>query len=350
MDSPLFANLPVIGICGQSGSGKTTLVEALVLRFIADGLRVAVVKHGAKGVNLDKTGKDSDRFYRAGADVVLLGNEQFVRYHRLDYEVTLRNLCFDHDLVLIEGHRSTAVGKIWLLAENDINPPPEVENIIISLAPGQRQVNTLFAMISVWLDKRIKQVPVSGCLLIGGKSRRMGRPKHLLMENGQTWIERTVAVMEKKVDNLVLAGRGEVPPSLVYLPRIPDTPYLDGPLSGVLAAMRWQPRSSWLVVACDLPDISEEAINWLLEQREGGIWGILPSLGGGSRVEPLFAWYDFRMLSVLEKLAADGCLRPGMAAEHEQVITPSPPARLHPAWRNVNTVEEWEQRGAVNNK
>jgi molybdopterin-guanine dinucleotide biosynthesis protein A len=112
----------------------------------------------------------------------------------------------------------------------------------------------------------------------------------------------------------------------------------------MVAAMRWQPQSSWLIVACDLPDISKEAIDWLLEQRKPGVWGILPTLGGSHRVEPLFAWYDFRMLPVMEKMAAAGGLSPRLTAEHEQVITPIPPSRLYPGWRNVNTVAQREQR------
>ncbi len=339
--STLFsANLPVLGICGYSGSGKTTLIEALIPLFIKRGLRVAVVKHGARKVNLDQPGKDSERFYRAGADVVLLGNEQFYRYHQLDYQDVVSRLCCDHDLVLVEGHKSTVAQKIWLLGKNDLNSPAEVDDIIISLVAGQWSLDSIFTRILTWLDKRIKNFPIYGCLLIGGKSRRMGQVKHLIMENGRTWLEKSVAVLEKKVTHLVLAGRGDIPPSLVHLPRIPDIPGLAGPLSGMLAAMSWQPQASWLIAACDLPDMSGEAIDWLLQQRQAGIWGVLPSLGGNSRGEPLLAWYDFRMLPVLEKIAAGGCLRPGLAAEHEMVITPKPPVHLHSAWRNVNRVED----------
>ena len=34
--------------------------------------------------------------------------------------------------------------------------------------------------------------PVWGCVLIGGRSRRMGRPKHLIEAGGCSWLERTV--------------------------------------------------------------------------------------------------------------------------------------------------------------
>jgi hypothetical protein len=72
----------VLGICGYSGSGKTTLIESLVPVFRSRGLRVAVVKHDAHTPTVDAPGKDSDRFFRAGADVVLRSpDETFIRRH-----------------------------------------------------------------------------------------------------------------------------------------------------------------------------------------------------------------------------------------------------------------------------
>jgi len=71
---------PVISVCGYSGSGKSTLLEAVIPRLIAQGLSVAVVKHNAHGFAVDREGKDSDRFFKAGATVALRGpDEQFFR-------------------------------------------------------------------------------------------------------------------------------------------------------------------------------------------------------------------------------------------------------------------------------
>ena len=77
----LLDRYPVLGICGCSGSGKTTLIEALIPRLHSIGLQVTVVKHGAHNVNIDVPGKDSDRFFRAGADVSLFCEECVSRRH-----------------------------------------------------------------------------------------------------------------------------------------------------------------------------------------------------------------------------------------------------------------------------
>ena len=46
--------LPVLGICGWGGSGKTTLVEQLIGVLASRGLKVAAVKHGVHGLEIDR--------------------------------------------------------------------------------------------------------------------------------------------------------------------------------------------------------------------------------------------------------------------------------------------------------
>lgn len=333
--------LPVIGLCGSSGAGKTTLLLGLIARFKQSGLRVAIVKHGAHGVRVDTPGKDSDRFFQAGADVALFGEEYFFRGHETEsFHCVLQQLCLEYDLVLVEGHASTRVPKIWLLADGHETPPENAGNILHVIAPDERKVEPVFAWISSWLKKQQKRVPMLGCLLIGGKSSRMGQPKHLIEHNGTTWIEAAVAKLEDQVSQVVLSGSGEIPASLKHLPRVSDVPGLAGPLAGLVAVLRWQPMVSWLVVACDQPDISPQAITWLKGQRRPGVRAVLPDLAGDGYLEPLLAWYDFRTIRLLEELAAGGNLRLSGLSGQFGVVSPRPPLELHGAWRNVNTPGE----------
>ena len=108
-------------------------------------------------------------------------------------------------------------------------------------------------------------------------------------------------------------------------------------MAGILAAMRWAPWASWLVAACDLPNLSAEALEWLLATRAAGVWATVPLLAGARGVEPLLAHYDFRAGAILERLAADGRFAPSLVAEHPKVAAPTPPSHLARAWDNVNT-------------
>ena len=82
-ESQLMPDKPyILGVCGWSDSGKTALIEAVLLRLCKTGLRIAVVKHDVHGLNIDHPGKDSDRFFQAGADVFLQGpQEEVLRLH-----------------------------------------------------------------------------------------------------------------------------------------------------------------------------------------------------------------------------------------------------------------------------
>lgn len=182
--------------------------------------------------------------------------------------------------------------------------------------------------------------PVWGCVLIGGKSSRMGTPKHLIRHRECTWIERTVALLRREVSRVVIVGSGELPPSMLDIARLDDISDLAGPLAGILAAFRRYPDVSWLVVACDLPDMQSSALRWLLQFRGAGVMAVMPDLAGDGRVEPLLAYYDAACRNLLEELATSGYRRLSRLQTAPGVIAPQPPFLLRPSWRNVNTPEE----------
>jgi molybdopterin-guanine dinucleotide biosynthesis protein A len=192
------------------------------------------------------------------------------------------------------------------------------------------------------LKEHGRQTPVWGCILIGGKSSRMGRPKHLLKDGrGKTWLENTIALLHPLFDGIVVSGGGELPEAVAATTlRLPDIPGVVGPLTGILAAGRWQPLVSWLLVACDMPHVSAEAVNWLLAGRRPGCWGRVPKFAGKDRLEPLLAWYDFRSISLFEEQLYTGNMRIGKAAGDIRIDHPVIPGALCHAWENINTPEQ----------
>lgn len=176
-------------------------------------------------------------------------------------------------------------------------------------------------------------------LLVGGTSRRMGKPKQLLAYEGVTFVERVRAAVSPHVSRTVLLGDGSVPQSCSDLLRISDVPESRGPLAGMLAALRWAPDVAWLMAACDLPLVSSEAVCWLLEQRSPGRWAVVPKNADG-RPEPLLAVYEPPARRLLEDLVARGLHAPRHLADYQEVHLPSVPEHLAPAWRSVNTPRE----------
>lgn len=249
----------------------------------------------------------------------------------------LFSLSQKYDLVIVDGPVDYATHTIYFGSLGDFQ-----DRDLIQLN-ADCSIEEFLGKLVHSIEDIIRQTPLWACILIGGRSSRMGQPKHLLtMQKASTesWIERTVRLVQPLVDGLVVSGRGELPLSLEHLQRIPDIPGVAGPLTGVLSAMRWQPGISWLVIACDMPFISSESINWLLKGRGPGSWGRLPRLSGSDFCEPLFSWYDGRAAHLLEDQLLTGNLRVGKIGKHHKIDNPIIPENLRPAWQNVNTPEQ----------
>jgi molybdopterin-guanine dinucleotide biosynthesis protein B len=119
--------MKVFGIAGFSGMGKTTLLERLIPVLTARGLRVSLIKHSHKSIEIDRPGKDSHRLREAGChEVLLLGNQRWALMHELrgapepdlDYLLSRLQHC---DLVLVEGFKNGAFPKleVWRSTERD---------------------------------------------------------------------------------------------------------------------------------------------------------------------------------------------------------------------------------------
>lgn len=182
--------------------------------------------------------------------------------------------------------------------------------------------------------------PLLACVLIGGKSSRMGRPKHLLRQADRFWLEHTVATATALVDAVFLAGAGEIPPSLTHLVRLRDASGVCGPMAGILAALRHHPKATWLVLACDLPALRTEPLVWLLAETRPEDLAVLPCMENPEQVEPLFACYSGRCLPHLEELATGDAWSLAPLRHVPGVRTPRIPLALRPAWRNINTPQQ----------
>jgi molybdopterin-guanine dinucleotide biosynthesis protein A len=181
--------------------------------------------------------------------------------------------------------------------------------------------------------------PIHGLVLVGGQSRRMGRPKQTVVYRGSTLAGTVARALQPHVEQVVLAGSGPIPKGLESLPKLSDPPDVAGPIAGVLAAMRWSPETAWIVAACDMPRISFEAVRWLIEQRRPGTWAVLPRSPSG-KVEAVLAVYELQARPLVEALVTAGRWGLRHLAEHEQVVCPAIPAELAEAWTNINTPEE----------
>jgi len=307
---------PVLAVCGFSGSGKTTLLEAAIPHLIAAGLSIAVIKHDAHGFSVDQEGKDSDRFFRAGATVVLRGpSEQFERRGgavSLSLETTLADLAHDHDLVLVEGHKDTHLPKVWLTNERNSSAPKEVTEIWKTLPWGSDRLHKFLRFIKSWLPSAWDSRPLFAGLLVGRNSSSMRAPKELFKSQYQILAEITATALTSVLPGdssesraladarIAILGAGPVPSALENVTRLANVPSLLEPLAGLLAAHRWHPRAAWIVAVCDYSWPSHPELEMLVNHRKPGTWAVMLRQPNG-HPSPGLALLEPQALEVLER-------------------------------------------------
>lgn len=146
--------------------------------------------------------------------------------------------------------------------------------------------------------------PVTGAILAGGRSSRMGRDKAFLTVDGTTLIARQAALLRSVgIDDLIISGRAgidyAVPDARVVTDQISDA----GPLGG-LSAILGAARHPWvLVIAVDLPHLTPSYLKKVLSAGEGHT-GVVPH--GPHGYEPLVALYPRTLLATTQAALSAG--------------------------------------------
>lgn len=127
---------------------------------------------------------------------------------------------------------------------------------------------------------------ISGILLAGGRSRRMGRDKAFVEVGGEALAVRALGVLaEVSGDVVVASGDGHRLAALGY-PEVPDAVQGAGPLAGLVAGLEAVQCDLAAVVAVDLPFASAGVLRQL-----AALWGgeaaVVPVVDG--RPQPLHA-------------------------------------------------------------
>jgi molybdopterin-guanine dinucleotide biosynthesis protein A len=130
--------------------------------------------------------------------------------------------------------------------------------------------------------------PLTGLVLAGGASRRMGRDKAVLEFDGVPLVERVAARLEQVCGEvLVASGDGRRLGGLRW-EQIPDAVEAGGPLAGIVAGLRRAVTPLLAVVAVDMPDAAPEVLARLAADWAGEA-AVVPVVEG--RLQPLHGVY-----------------------------------------------------------
>ncbi len=105
--------------------------------------------------------------------------------------------------------------------------------------------------------------PVLGLVLAGGLSSRMRRDKATLEYRGKSQLERAFELAARYLPEVFVSVRAgqAADPSRVRYPLIVDSVPGEGPIVGIRSALAARPEVAWLVLACDLPFLSDAALS-----------------------------------------------------------------------------------------
>jgi len=190
---------------------------------------------------------------------------------------------------------------------------------------------------------------VTGIVLTGGRSSRMGHDKASLVLGGSTLLDRTVAALNAVADDIVIVcAPGQSLPlvrssgSLTVLSHPVEGL---GPLAGIAAGLAAASAEVAVVVGVDHPFLRPPLLRLLLDRiREGARWA-LPTLDG--RPQPTCsavareAWEDIRAhLDAGERSPVAVAQALGAVEVPEAEWRPADPEGL--SFVDVDTPEEFE--------
>ena len=183
--------------------------------------------------------------------------------------------------------------------------------------------------------------PVYGLILAGGSSSRMHRDKAALQYAGKTQLDRAFELAARHADRVFVSVRADQTsdPTRAQRPMIVDCVAGDGPIVGIRSALAEFPRAAWLVLACDLPFLSDAAIDFLFRGRDPAGFATAYESTHDGLPEPLCAIWEPAAGPVLAAYHAGGghCPRKFLIRHGARLLAPHDRRALD----NVNTPEEY---------
>lgn len=108
-----MSNRVAVAFTGPSGSGKTTLVEK-VSKILIQTQKVAIIKNDPKDKAVfDVAGKDSDKFTKTGAEVVVTSPTRTTYFSQREKTLDeIVAMISDFDILLVEGLKTLPLPRI----------------------------------------------------------------------------------------------------------------------------------------------------------------------------------------------------------------------------------------------
>ncbi|MDR8394138.1 NTP transferase domain-containing protein [Aliifodinibius sp. S!AR15-10] len=183
---------------------------------------------------------------------------------------------------------------------------------------------------------------ISGLVLAGGKSTRMHTDKTVLDYHGKPQRTHLYELLGDFCDDVFISCRKDQEEQIPDTYKtIPDVFLEMGPMGAILSAFRRSPNTAWLSVACDLPLLSPESLQYLVENRNPSKIATAFNNPDSSFPEPLITIWESRSYPVLLHFLSLGysCPRKALINSDIELLEAPDPREL----TNVNRPDEYRE-------
>jgi molybdopterin-guanine dinucleotide biosynthesis protein A len=140
---------------------------------------------------------------------------------------------------------------------------------------------------------------VTGVLLAGGKSKRMGRDKRFLPIGDRTLLERGLSSMSSLLQHLCIVIAQDSPSLSANVPVFRDLVADCGSLGGLYTGLREASTPHIFVAACDMPFLNVNLIRYMIGLKERAD---IVVASWDNRIQPTHAIYSKRCTPIFEDM------------------------------------------------
>jgi molybdenum cofactor guanylyltransferase len=295
-----------------------------------------------------------------------INHQQFI-YNETLNSFKLRQQFTEADLILVNGNHQKAKAQVVIIYNNKraslqkrldqltnvqlillADNVDEVFDFIQETIPNWQDL-PLYRLdetekIIAFFETKMQQAKpeLNGLVLAGGKSLRMGYDKSALNWFGKEQRYHVADLLKPLCKDVFISCRADQKQKInAGYPVLEDTFTGLGPYGAILSAFREQPDRAWLVVACDLPLLDTDTLQFLIGQRKTAATATAFNSPYDEFPEPLITIWEPKSYPVLLAFLAQGysCPRKVLINSDVNLLrAPNPDALT-----NVNTPDELEK-------
>ena len=198
---------------------------------------------------------------------------------------------------------------------------------------------------------KLTNPPITGVILAGGHSRRMGQNKALMPLGTDTVIGHVIRQVLAVTSDLLLITNTPETYTHLNLPMHPDLVPNRGALGGIYTGLTYATNSIVLCVACDMPLLRPILLSHLSSYlgKHDAVVPYVQALNCPTRTfQTLCAAYSKRCLPIIDQMFAEGELRVHALYERisVRVVAPTEWRQFDPqgvSFFNINTPADFEE-------